>query len=142
MSWDYFSQFWNNITAVTISGVNYTIDWFQSIGNAVGGAIGSFFDLIVHFISDMFLFMSWFGYSLKTIFLAMLSPVSYFFQILKSFFGSAFGTATTPAVSYTFTDQIMEIFQTIPYWSTYGTILGAVLILVMGLSAIRLLLKT
>jgi len=140
--WDYFGQYWDSITEVVITGTTYTVSWFQSIGNAVGGAIGAFFDIIVHYITDAFLFMSWLAYSLKTIFLALLAPVNYFFQILKSFFGTAFGTATTPSVTYTFTDQVMEIFQAIPYWSTYGTILGAVLILVLGLSSIKLLLKT
>lgn len=142
MNWNYFTQFWNNITAVFVGGVEYGISWFQSIGNAVAGAIGSFFDLIVHFMTDVFVFTGWFAYSLKSIFLAILSPVAYFFQVLKSFFGTAFGTATPPGISYTFTSDIVDVFNTIPYWSAFGTVLGAVLILVIGISAVKLLLNT
>ena len=142
MIWDYFTQFWSSITSAVVGGVTYGIDWFQSIGNAVGGAIGAFFDLIVHFLTDLFVFTSWFAYSLKTIFLSILSPVSYFFTVLKSFFSTAFGTASTPAVTYTFGADIVDVFNSIPYWSSFGVVLGAVLILIIGISTLKLLLNT
>jgi hypothetical protein len=98
--------------------------------------------VIVHFMTDVFVFASWFAYSLKSIFLAVLSPISYFFQVLKSFFGTAFGTSPAPGLTYTFTNQIVEIFQNIPGWSYYGIVLGAVLVLVIGIDGVKLLLNT
>lgn len=142
MNWSYFSQFWDEIVDVVVGGTTYTISWFQGIGNAVAGAIGSFFDVIVHYITDLFIFLSWFAVSLKNIFLAILSPITYFFAVLKSFFGTAFGTASTPDITYTFSQDIVDVFEAIPYWSAFGVILGAVLILVIGISAVKLLLNT
>lgn len=139
MVWNYFTQFWNNVSEVVITGGTYTVSWFQSIGNAVGGAIGAFFDVIVHYITDGFLFISWLAFSLKTIFIAMLSPISYFFQILKSFVTTAFNPATAPTVSYLIPDYVLEILDAIPHFATFELIIGSMIILIIGISSVKLL---
>ncbi|MDD5639022.1 MAG: hypothetical protein PHO28_03920 [Candidatus Pacebacteria bacterium] len=138
MIWDFFSQFWNLITEVG----EYPIEFFQNIGIAVAGAIGSFFDVIFHSINDIFVFIGWLGYSLKTIFLSLLSPINYIINVLRFFFATAFSTPAEPEITYTFSEEILDVFNTIPHWEILASILGAIIILVFGISMLKLLLRT
>ena len=138
MIWDYFNQFWDLISPVG----EYTIEFFQNIGLAVAGAIGSFFDLIFHSINDIFVIVVWLGLALKTIFLAILSPVIYFFNILRWFFTTAFQTPELPEISYTFSAEVLEVFNAIPHWALITSILGAIIFMFAGIAMLKLLLKT
>lgn len=142
MVWDYLAQFWDAITAQTVGGVEYTIAWFQQIGNAVAGALGLFFDFIFHGLNDIFVFISWFGYALKTIFVALLSPINYFANILRFFFSTAFSTPSAPEATYTFSDQVLAVFNSIPNWEIFASVLGAIIMLICGVGCLKLLLKT
>ena len=79
--WGYLEQFWNAITQVG----DYTIEWFRNIGNAVAGAIGGMFDWLIHYVSDVFIFLGWLFSILKELIMTFLSPVAYTFNFLKSF---------------------------------------------------------
>ena len=72
MIWGYLSEFWDNITEVVVStlgnSITYTIEFFQSVGNAVAGAIGSLFDDLIHHIYDVFLVIYWLFEHLKNAF--------------------------------------------------------------------------
>ncbi len=140
MIWEYLSQFWDSIVAVG----EYPIAYFQNIGIAVAGALGNFFDVIFHNLNDIFLFLSWFGSNLKNIFLSLLSPITYFFDILRYFFSTAFSTPTLPdpTATFTFSQEILDIFQAIPNWQIFSSILGAVIIFIVGLSGLKLLLRS
>jgi len=140
MIWQYLSQFWDSIVAVG----EYPIAYFQNIGIAVAGALGSFFDVIFHNLNDIFLFLSWSGSNLKNIFLSLLSPITYFFDILRFFFTTAFSTPTAPdpTATFTFSQQVLDVFQAIPNWQIFSSILGAVIIFVVGLSGLKLLLRS
>jgi len=140
MIWDYLSQFWDSIVAVG----EYPIAYFQNIGIAVAGALGSFFDFIFHNLSDFFLLLGWFGSNIKSIFISLLSPITYFFDVLRYFFTTAFSTAPIPdpTATYTFSQEILDVFNTIPNWSIFSSVLGAGIILIIGISGLKLLLKT
>jgi hypothetical protein len=138
MVWDYFSQFWNSIVSVG----HYSIEFFQNIGIAVAGALGSFFDVIFQSINDVFVIVVWLAVVLKTIFLALISPVSYFFNIIRWFFATAFQTPQAPEINYVFSPEILEVFDTIPYWQTLSIILGAIILMMGGVAVLKLLLKT
>jgi len=138
MVWDYFSQFWDLIVEVG----EYPIAYFQNIGLAVAGAIGSFFDIIFHNVNDIFIIFTWLGLSLKTIFLSLVSPIIYFFNIVRWFFAIAFGTPEAPEITGVFTEGILELFATIPYWSTFSSVIGAIVLMLGGVATLKLLLKT
>lgn len=138
MIWSYLEQFWSLIVDVG----EYPIAFFQNIGIAVAGAIGSFFDVIFHNINDVFVIFVWLGVSLKTIFLSLLTPITYFFNIVRWFFSTAFQSPSIPAVNYALSPEIMDIFSAIPYWSLISTILGALILMFAGLAIFKLLLKT
>lgn len=137
MVWNYLSQFWEAVVGVG----EYTIEFFQSIGNAVAGALGGLFDNTFHLISDIGLIFNWFSTQLKDIFLGVLQPISYIFNLLKSFWGTAFQTPATPELTYTFPQEVIDVFETIPHWSIISTILAGIIILVMGIALIRLFLN-
>ena len=101
MVWDFFSQFWDLIVEVG----EYPVAYFQNIGLAVAGAIGSFFDVIFHNINDVFVIVVWLGLAFKGIFLSIVSPIVYFFNIVRWFFTTAFQTPELPEVSYGITLQ-------------------------------------
>jgi len=138
MSWDFLYQFWN-----LISGVGeYTIEFFQNIGLAVAGALGGFLDTIFHFLNDIFVLFVWLGIALKSIFLALVNPLIYFFNVLRWFFSSAFGTPETAELTYTFSEEVLGVFNAIPYWNLIGFVLGAIILLLAGIATLKLLLKT
>lgn len=138
MNWGFLGQFWDLLTGIA----EYPIEFFQNIGLAVAGAIGSFFDAIFHSINDIFIFFVWLGVALKTIFLAIVSPLLYFFNVLRWFFGTAFSTPATPELNYIFDPAVLEVFNAIPYWHVISLVLGAIVLLLVGVGTLKLLLKT
>jgi hypothetical protein len=132
MIWDYLATFWDRIVGVG----EYTVAFFQSIGNAVAGAVGSFFDATVHLIADIGTLFSWLFSQLKTIFLGLLTPFNYVFVLLKNIILRAFTTSPSAVVTE-FSNPVLEIFQAIPLWSVVGTILGGMILLFLAFSVIR-----
>jgi len=140
MIWDFFNQFWSLISPV----LDYPVEFFQNIGFAVAGALGSFFDVIFHNINDVFIFISWLGNSFKIIFLSLLSPITYIFGLLRFFFGTALSTPSIPEseLVYVFNDEILGVFNAIPYWSVVSSILGSLILLLAGIAMLKIILKS
>ena len=97
---------------------------------------------ILQLLSDFGVFFGWFFSSLKTIFLCLLAPVSYIFTYLKIIIAAVFSSAPTPEVSYQFGQNVLAVFDKIPYWTTLSAIIGALIVLVLGVSTLKLILKT
>lgn len=76
------SQFWDQVTSVLVDGGNYTVAWFQSLGNAVAGAVGSVFDSIFHVILDVMFSFSYIVDILFGFFRALIKPIDYFISYL------------------------------------------------------------
>ena len=142
MFWTFLDQFWDLILPTSVGGAEYTTTWFQNIGFAVAGALGGFFDAIFHNLNDVFVFISWFFINLKNIFLSLLAPIAYFFNTLRFFFTTAFGTPPPPEATFTFTQEVLDIFQAIPNWAIFSSVIGAIIMFVIGISGLKLLLKT
>jgi len=138
MSWGFLSEFWNLIVGVA----EYPVEFFQNIGFAVAGALGNFFDTIFHSFNDIFVFFVWIAVALKAIFLAIVAPVLYFFNVLRWFFTTALGTPETAELTYIFEPQVLEVFDAIPHWKLISLILGAIVLLLAGVATLKLLLKT
>src|SRR3989304_2346468 len=124
MVWQYLLQVWDSITSVG----DYTIEWFQNVGNAIAGAIGGMFDFLLHNVSDFFVFLGWFFSNVGGIFTATIQPVQYVFNFLKSFLNNAFSTPVDNAI-WSFPAQITEVFDVIPYWNTISAVLGVCLLI-------------
>lgn len=138
MVWDYLTTFWERIVAVG----DYSVQWFQNIGNAVAGALGLFFDFIFHNLNDVFVILGWVANYLKIIFTSLLAPLNYFFVFLKSFFSNALSTPATNELAFSLPSNIAEFFSSIPNWSILSSILGYILIFVIGIASLKLLLHS
>jgi len=142
MLWNYFAQFWQEISDVVVGGITYTAQFFQNIGNAVAGALGQFFDTIFHNLNDVLVFLGWFFSNIKTIFLFLLSPISYFFTFLKTFISALGQTPSSPAVSYAFSNETLAVFDAIPHFDAFRLVLGAIIVFLGGVAILKLLLRT
>lgn len=127
MVWGYLSEFWNAITAVG----DYSIEWFESVGNAVAGAIGGLFENLTHHIFDVFYSIKWFLDNLDDMFSVAFTPLTWIFNFVRGFFSSA--TADLESLGITIpeidlmTDQVQSVFDNIPYFSLLMTGIGGVL---------------
>lgn len=86
----FIAQFWNSITSVLVGGVTYGIDFFQNIGVAVAGAIGSFFLVFLQYIYDFFVSITYVFQAFLNILPILLAPLYFIFD----FFGSAVPSPT------------------------------------------------
>jgi hypothetical protein len=124
--WGYLSEFWNAITEVG----GTTIEWFQNIGNAVAGATGQLFYGTLHYLNDTWVFLGWIFSVLAQIVALFLLPLTFIFQFLKGFLSSVFAAPTD--FTFTWSSEVLAVFEAIPYWSTISLVLG------IGISIIAL----
>lgn len=145
MSWDYLSAFWDQVTgsvaSTTESLISYPVSFFQNIGNAVAGATGQIFDTFFHTFSDLFLFASWTGEMIGSIFSKLSLPFQFVYNFFKNIYTYGFATPSDPEITYTFSTSTIAVFETIPYWSTLIMVLGIGLVLVVGLGIFKLITK-
>ena len=121
MVWGYLAEFWDKLTDVG----DYTIAWFQGIGNAVAGAIGSLFEDLIHHIYDVFYIFQYLIDQLQTLISILFTPLTWVFNFVKGFFISAFADPIEPTITWTFDDQYLAVFQAIPYWNILMFGIGA-----------------
>jgi uncharacterized membrane protein len=119
--WGYLDEFWGSITDVGST----TIAWFQNVGNAVAGAIGNLFESTLHYINDTWVFLGWIFSVIGQLVSLFLLPLNFIFQFLKGFLSSAFATPTD--YSFTWSSEILAVFNHIPLWSTMSLVLGVCL---------------
>jgi hypothetical protein len=99
-------------------------------------------DTFFHTITDLALFVQWLFANLKIIFTSLLSPVNYIFGVIRYFWSSAFLTPPTPDLVYTFSPQVLAVFNSIPHWAIFTSVLGAVIILTGGIAILKLFTHT
>jgi len=97
---------------------------------------------ILQLISDLGWFISWFFLGIKTIFVSILAPVGFIFILLKSILGAIFITPPNPAITFTFSQDILDVFNSIPSWSVVSSVLGAIVIFIIGIATFKLLLHS
>lgn len=125
--WGYLSEFWDAITEVG----DYTIEWFESVGNAVAGAIGGLFENLVHHLYDFFYLIWWLADSLKELIGILLKPLIWIFQFGKGFLSVATKTAEELGLETgeiaSFNQAVFNLFDEIPYINYIFAGAGAVL---------------
>jgi len=142
MVWSYLSEFWNSITSVVITGGEYTVDWFQSIGNAVAGGVGAIFDGVFHLILDAFTAVGYITHIFFVFFKGLIRPFEYFFSYLSSGITSLFSPMNyTTDLSWQLPTNIIEVFEAIPYWSVFAYSLTAIILFLVGYKIFRLIIK-
>lgn len=117
MSWGYLGEFWNAVAEVVVDANTYTIAWFQSLGNAVAGAIGSLFEDLIHHIYDVFYIAQYLLDNLADLFSIIFIPLTWIFNFVRGFFNSAFATPPEAGISWVFSDSILNFYNSIPYWN-------------------------
>lgn len=140
MDWGFLAEFWNSITSQTLNAWEYTSDWFKQIGLAVAGAIGSLFDFLIHYISDFFIWLGWLFYAIKELFLAILLPIGYLTGFLKGFITNIIKTPIVPETPVV-DPAVIEVFETLPYFSLLSQISGYAIIFIIGIGIIYFTLK-
>lgn len=130
MDWGYLSEFWNSVSSTTLNAWEYTTGWFQNVGNAVAGAVGNLFYNALHYLNDTWIFLGWIFSVLAQIVALFLLPLTFIFQFLKGFLSSVFAAPTD--FPFTWSTEVLTVFNAIPYWSTISLVLG------IGISIIAL----
>jgi hypothetical protein len=99
-------------------------------------------DTLIQSVLDFIAFFQWLFANLKIIFTCLLSPISYVFNVIGHFWSSAFLTPPTPDLVYTFSPEVLAVFNSIPHWAIFTAILGAVIIVFGGIAILQLFLHT
>lgn len=115
--WGYLTEFWNAITEV----IEYPVAWFQSVGNAVAGAIGGLFEDLTHHFYDIFYILQWFLENLGEMFSMAFTPLIWIFNFIRGFFVSASMTLTELGIEIPeftlLTDNVKAFFELVPYFN-------------------------
>jgi len=140
--WGYLSEFWSELTesvaSTTADIIQYPVSFFQNIGNAVGGALGSLFDVYLHQFNDLILFASFTFNQLGEIFSNLSIPFSYTFYFFKNIIQYGLGSAGTPETTYEWSAGVLSIFEAIPYWETMSLVLGYGITIMGGFAIFKL----
>jgi len=124
--WGYLSEFWNAITQVG----DYTVAWFQSVGNAVAGAIGGLFEDLTHHFYDIFYIAQWFLDNLGEMLATAFTPLTWIFNFVKGFFVSATMSLEeleieVPEINL-ISDNVKAVFEIVPYMNLLLTAIAGV----------------
>jgi len=137
--WGYLGEFWNAITQVG----DYTIAWFQSVGNAVAGAVGSLFEDLIHHFYDIFYTIWWLLDALQDLFVIIFRPLTWVFNFGRGFFYTAFKTPAELGLDIGevghFGGNVIAVFNAIPYVNyIFAGVGGALAILFLAFMIKRL----
>lgn len=123
--WGYLTEFWEKLVNVG----DYTIAWFQGIGNAVAGAVGSLFEDLIHHIYDIFYTIWWLLEGLQNLFVVIFRPLTWAFNFGKGFFDTAFKTPGELGIEIgevgSFGANVFKVFDAIPYFNYIFAGVGA-----------------
>ena len=122
----YLSEFWDSIAEVGSTSVAY----FQSIGNAVAGAIGNLLSGTLHFLNDTWVFLGWIFHIISEIISLFIMPLNFVIELIRGFLISAFSDPSNFAFSWD--NNVIEFFNYIPYWENAKEVVG-ICILILGL---------
>lgn len=125
--WGYLAEFWDEITEVG----GYTVAWFQSLGNAVAGAIGGLFEDLTHHFYDIFYIIQWFLDNLGDMLSIAFVPLIWVFNFVRGFFVSAgmsleeLGIEVPESLSLV-SPTVLSALETIPYFNLLLTAIAGV----------------
>jgi hypothetical protein len=91
--------------------------------------------------SDFITFLGWFFQNLGELFGYIFLPVKYIFTFVKSFFLSALTPPIPAEEIWSFSDEIIEIYNAIPYWNEVIVAIGVALMLLFSFYIMKQFLK-
>lgn len=100
MFFGHLAEFWNSITGyiatTTASTIEYGVNFFQNVGSAVAGAIGSVFILLAHPVIDFLLALYYLFTQIGHIVVSgITAPVVYIYYFASGIWSSLTYTAIT-----------------------------------------------
>lgn len=134
MIYNFLSQFWNTLTSVG----DYTIEFFQNIGNAVAGAMGGIIEAVFGPIIDFFIVIWYLAEYIIAIFKNLLAPVIYIFNFLKSVFLNLTNSVEEVA-PFEFSDEAINLLSKVPNFPLLLSIIGGVLCFIGIFAIIKVL---
>jgi len=78
----YLAEFWDSIAAATEG----TVEWFQSLGNAVAGAMGSLLTFLLQPFLDLVMVFTYYFHQIYILISALWAIPAYYIKILTTFF--------------------------------------------------------
>lgn len=96
---------------------------------------------LFHNFADIFYSIQYIFDNLVNVFVIVFSPINFAFNFIKGFFDGINSTPPETAISWTFSDEILAVFNTIPYWSVLMFAIGGALSILILIFIISLLLK-
>lgn len=137
MNWGYLGEYWNSIQEVGST----TVAWFQSLGNAVAGAIGNLFEFALRFVNDLRVLIEWILSIMLALIKFFLLPIIYAFNFLKSFTLAVFQPAVVPAGFENIGTSTWSIIVSMPYYSEIAGAIGIAFLAVIAVGTIKILMK-
>ena len=118
----------------------FSVEFFESIGQAVAGYLGGFFEPIFHSLLDFFISLIYFGQYVFAILASLFAPVLYVFNFLKGLVYEV----TSPVVynnSIEFSANVLALYDSVPMFSDLMIVLGGILILMSVIALIKIFAK-
>lgn len=88
-------------------------------------------DTIGHNINDVFYTIQYIFSNLGAIFTIIFTPLNFAFNFFKGFFDGISIAPPETAISWVFPDNIVAVFNAIPYWSVFMYAIGAGLAIII-----------
>jgi hypothetical protein len=91
----------------------------------------NFGDLVFHTTLDAFYSLAYILENALNVFNIIIKPLTFIFNFIKGFFD---GLATIPEeleIEYTFAENVMSVFETVPYFSLLVASIGAGLMMLL-----------
>jgi len=84
-------------------------------------------------LSDFIVFLGWIWTNTIAIFKALFLPVQYIYTFLQQFLASAFANPVPPEEIWVFNDEILSVFNSIPYFHILisAVVLGIIILMVI-----------
>lgn len=88
---------------------------------------------LFHIFIDLFYSIEYIFSNLAGVFTIIFTPINFAFNFIKGFFDGIITPPPETAISWAFPDNIVDVFNAIPYWSVLMYAVGAGLsIIVLG----------
>jgi len=131
----FLNEFWSAITSATEG----TVEWFQSLGNAVAGALGNLLFYPLQAVIDFGLAIAYLMNQLLSLISYLISPFLYFFTFLGAVLNYMFQPATASVSLPPLTTSIITVLNIIPYFGYFLAAITAALWIKVILSTLHTL---
>jgi hypothetical protein len=82
---------------------------------------------VIHNVQDLFYAVEYIFSNLSAVLLIIFTPLQFALNFIKGFFDGITTTAPATAITWVFPDNVMAVFNAIPYFSLFEWVLGAMI---------------